>query len=55
MGEVYTTCGKVDYLISSSESILSPETRPSGLMMAHKTAQVYYEPFGIIGKLILKF
>ena len=50
MGEVYTTCGKVEYLIDSAEQVLKDDPRPSSLLMTHKKATVYYAPYGVIGK-----
>lgn len=51
-GEIFMSCGKLDYIINSGETFLSPERRPVGMMMIAKAAYVQYHPFGVIGLII---
>lgn len=51
-GEVMTTIAKIHELVTSGESLLSPEYRSSGILMAHKSARIEYEPLGVIGLII---
>ncbi|GKY91817.1 hypothetical protein MPSEU_000153300 [Mayamaea pseudoterrestris] len=48
LGEVLTTCEKIRCLVYWGELWLQPESRPVGLIMAHKTAMVEYVPLGLI-------
>lgn len=49
LGEVLTTCEKIRTIVSQGEGWLRPERRTTGPMFVHKTAQVEYEPLGVIG------
>ena len=48
MGEVFPVCEKLKYTIAEGERILAPESRSSGFLL-HKSAQVHYQPLGVIG------
>ncbi|KAI9057003.1 meiotic sister-chromatid recombination aldehyde dehydrogenase [Trametes sanguinea] len=48
LGEIITTCSKLDWLINHGERALSPESRYSNLIMFYKSASVHYEPLGVV-------
>jgi len=53
LGEILVTCEKLRWLIANAEKVLKTEKRPvSGLLMMHKTAQVRYEPLGVVAALV---
>ena len=53
LGEILVTCEKLRWLIENGERVLRPEKRPvTGLLMMHKTAQVRYEPLGVVAALV---
>lgn len=51
-GEILTTCEKLRWVIANGESILSPSTRPTNLVLAHKVSKVVYEPLGVVAALV---
>ncbi|KAI0059465.1 Aldedh-domain-containing protein [Artomyces pyxidatus] len=52
LGEIITTCSKMDWLIQHGEQYLKPETRSSPLMMFYKKSQVHYEPLGVVAAIV---
>ncbi|GBE77417.1 Putative aldehyde dehydrogenase-like protein [Sparassis crispa] len=52
LGEIMTTCAKMEWLINHGEKVLRPETRRSSLMMSYKTSQVHWEPLGVVAALV---
>ncbi|KAI0828993.1 meiotic sister-chromatid recombination aldehyde dehydrogenase [Trametes gibbosa] len=48
LGEVITTCSKLDWLINHGERALSPESRYNNLIMFYKSSWVQYEPLGVV-------
>ncbi|KAH9858318.1 meiotic sister-chromatid recombination aldehyde dehydrogenase [Lenzites betulinus] len=48
LGEVITTCSKLDWLINHGERALSPESRSNNLIMFYKSSWVQYEPLGVV-------
>ncbi|KAI0361064.1 meiotic sister-chromatid recombination aldehyde dehydrogenase [Trametes cingulata] len=48
LGEIITTCSKLDWLINHGERALSPEARYNNLIMFYKSSYVYYEPLGVV-------
>mmetsp|Transcript_24888 Transcript_24888/g.58400 ORF Transcript_24888/g.58400 Transcript_24888/m.58400 type:complete len:618 (+) Transcript_24888:116-1969(+) len=48
MGEILTTCEKIRTICEWGELWLRPDSRPTGPMMAHKSAWVEYVPLGVI-------
>jgi acyl-CoA reductase-like NAD-dependent aldehyde dehydrogenase len=48
-GEILSTLGKLDWVISRGEEVLRPEPRATNFTSAHKRAQVEYHPLGVIG------
>ncbi|KAK4048506.1 Meiotic Sister-Chromatid recombination aldehyde dehydrogenase [Microbotryomycetes sp. JL201] len=51
-GEILTTCEKLRWVIANGEKILSPDKRPTNLLMAHKTSHVQYEPLGVVAAVV---
>jgi aldehyde dehydrogenase (NAD+) len=52
LGEVLTTCEKIKWTLSEGEQSLAPEYRSVGVLTAHKTARVEYQPMGVLGAII---
>ncbi|OAX40358.1 ALDH-like protein [Rhizopogon vinicolor AM-OR11-026] len=52
MGEILTTCSKLEWLINHGERALRTETRYSNLMLSYKKSQVIYEPKGVVSAIV---
>ncbi|KAH7890007.1 Aldehyde/histidinol dehydrogenase [Phlebopus sp. FC_14] len=52
LGEILTTCSKLEWLINHGERALRTETRYSNLMMTYKKSQVIYEPKGVVAAIV---
>jgi acyl-CoA reductase-like NAD-dependent aldehyde dehydrogenase len=52
LGEILTTCAKLEYLIDYGEEALKPESRRSSNMMFYKSSKVYYEPLGVVAAIV---
>ncbi|KAK4257914.1 hypothetical protein QN277_007441 [Acacia crassicarpa] len=52
LGEIMTTCEKINWLLSEGEKWLKPEYRSSGCSMLHKRARVEFHPLGVIGAIV---
>ena len=52
LGEIITTCSKLDWLINHGERVLSPEKRYNNLIMFYKSSYVYYEPLGVVSAIV---
>ncbi|KAI0718937.1 meiotic sister-chromatid recombination aldehyde dehydrogenase [Cerioporus squamosus] len=52
LGEIITTCSKLDWLINHGERVLSPEKRYNNLIMFYKKSYVYYEPLGVVSAIV---
>jgi len=48
LGEILTTCSKMEWLIDNGEEVLRPERRKSNLMLSYKIGEVHYEPLGVV-------
>lgn len=48
LGEIMTTCSKLEWLINHGERALRNETRYSNLVLSYKKSQVVYEPRGVV-------
>ncbi|TIA75568.1 hypothetical protein E3P91_00295 [Wallemia ichthyophaga] len=46
-GEILTTAEKIKWSLKNAKSILSPQSRPTNLLLAHKSSKIYYEPLGL--------
>ncbi|KAL2960290.1 hypothetical protein AAZX31_17G032000 [Glycine max] len=52
LGEIMTTCEKINWLLSEGEQWLKPEYQSSGRSMLHKRAKVEFHPLGVIGAIV---
>ncbi|KAL5158061.1 Aldehyde dehydrogenase 22A1 [Glycine soja] len=52
LGEIMTTCEKINWLLSEGEQCLKPEYRSSGRAMLHKRSKVEFHPLGVIGAIV---
>ncbi|KAM5536033.1 hypothetical protein V8D89_010291 [Ganoderma adspersum] len=52
LGEIITTCSKLDWLINHGERVLSPEKRYNNLIMFYKSSYVHYEPLGVVSAIM---
>ncbi|KAG8798360.1 Meiotic Sister-Chromatid recombination aldehyde dehydrogenase [Serendipita sp. 398] len=52
LGEILTTCAKLEYLIDHGEAALKPESRKSAPLMFYKSSKVYYEPLGVVAAIV---
>ncbi|OBZ79190.1 putative aldehyde dehydrogenase-like protein C21C3 [Grifola frondosa] len=52
LGEILTTCSKMDYLFHHGERVLRPESRTNPLLMFYKSSQVHYEPLGVVAAIV---
>ncbi|KAL2341674.1 hypothetical protein Fmac_009614 [Flemingia macrophylla] len=52
LGEIMTTCEKINWLLSEGEKWLKPEYRSSGRAMLHKRAKTEFHPLGVIGAIV---
>ena len=52
MGEILSTCSKMEWLMKHGESALRDETRRSNFMLFYKKSQVIYEPLGVVAAIV---
>ena len=52
LGEILTTCAKLDWLVTWGEHYLKPESRSTNWMLTYKSAKVYYEPLGVVAAIV---
>ncbi|KIY43606.1 Aldedh-domain-containing protein [Fistulina hepatica ATCC 64428] len=52
LGEILTTCQKMEWLMKYGESYLQPERRHGNLIMAHKVSEVHYQPLGVVAGIV---
>ncbi|KAH9484084.1 Putative aldehyde dehydrogenase-like protein C21C3 [Psilocybe cubensis] len=52
LGEILTTCSKMEWIIENGERALRPETRRTNLMLSYKKSQVIYEPLGVVAAIV---
>ncbi|KAI0296140.1 Aldehyde/histidinol dehydrogenase [Russula brevipes] len=52
LGEVLTTCSKMDWLLRHGEKYLRPETRSSPLLQVYKKSEIHYEPLGVVAAIV---
>ncbi|KAJ3568427.1 hypothetical protein NP233_g5721 [Leucocoprinus birnbaumii] len=48
LGEILTTCSKMEWLLNHGEKALRPERRSTNLMLSYKIGEVHYEPLGVV-------
>ncbi|KIY65379.1 ALDH-like protein, partial [Cylindrobasidium torrendii FP15055 ss-10] len=52
LGEILTTCSKLEWLLNYGEQTLRPEKRRSNFMLMYKKQEVHYEPLGVVAGLV---
>ncbi|KAG5647167.1 hypothetical protein DXG03_001122 [Asterophora parasitica] len=52
LGEILTTCSKMEWLIYHGENAIKPETRAGNFMLSYKKSQVHYEPLGVVAAIV---
>ncbi|KAG6918030.1 hypothetical protein DXG01_016882 [Tephrocybe rancida] len=52
LGEILTTCSKMEWLLKYGEKVLSPESRAGNFMLFYKKSQVVYEPLGVVAAIV---
>ncbi|TFK27419.1 meiotic sister-chromatid recombination aldehyde dehydrogenase [Coprinopsis marcescibilis] len=52
LGEILTTCAKLEWLLNHGEAAIRPEVRSGSLMMCYKRSEVHYEPLGVVGAIV---
>ncbi|RDB24175.1 hypothetical protein Hypma_008675 [Hypsizygus marmoreus] len=52
LGEILTTCSKMEWLLNHGETVLSPETRAGNFMLSYKKSEVHYEPLGVVAGIV---
>jgi acyl-CoA reductase-like NAD-dependent aldehyde dehydrogenase len=52
LGEILTTCSKMEWLMNYGEAALRPETRRSNLLLSYKKSKVYHEPLGVVAAIV---
>lgn len=52
LGEVLTTCSKMEWLMKHGENAIKPENRKTNFMLFYKKAQVIYEPMGVVAAIV---
>ncbi|KAJ3534463.1 hypothetical protein NM688_g7133 [Phlebia brevispora] len=52
LGEILTTCSKLDFLIQWGEHYLKPESRSTNWILFYKSAKVHYEPLGVVAAIV---
>ncbi|KAF5386922.1 hypothetical protein D9615_001926 [Tricholomella constricta] len=52
LGEILTTCSKMEWLINHGENYLKPETRAGNFMLSYKRSEVHYEPLGVVAAIV---
>ena len=52
LGELLTTCSKMEWLIKHGEAALRPESRHGNTLLFYKKSQVHYEPLGLVAAIV---
>ena len=52
LGEILTTCSKMDWLLDHGEAALRPEIRHSNMILSYKKSMVYHEPLGVVAAIV---
>ncbi|KAK7449668.1 Meiotic Sister-Chromatid recombination aldehyde dehydrogenase [Stygiomarasmius scandens] len=52
LGEILTTCSKMEWLIEHGERYLRPETRSNNLILCYKDSKVHYDPLGVVTAIV---
>lgn len=52
LGEILTTCSKMEWLLNHGEKALRPEKRASNFVLSYKKSEVHYEPLGVVAGIV---
>lgn len=52
LGEILTTCSKMEWLLNHGQAALRPERRHSNLVLAYKKSEVHYQPLGVVAAIV---
>ncbi|KAF8528166.1 meiotic sister-chromatid recombination aldehyde dehydrogenase [Hysterangium stoloniferum] len=52
LGEIMTTCSKLEWLIKHGERALRPSKRSTPFVLLHKSSTVYNEPLGVVAAVV---
>ncbi|KAF8655795.1 hypothetical protein AX16_002881 [Volvariella volvacea WC 439] len=52
LGEILTTCSKLEWLIKHGEKALKPERRHTNLMLSYKRSEVHFDPLGVVAGVV---
>ncbi|KAI5480677.1 aldehyde dehydrogenase [Pseudohyphozyma bogoriensis] len=47
-GEILVTAEKLRWVIAYGEQYLTPESRPTNMLLAHKQSRLHFEPLGVV-------
>ncbi|KAF8232284.1 meiotic sister-chromatid recombination aldehyde dehydrogenase [Tricholoma matsutake] len=52
LGEILTTCSKMEWLLKHGEQALTPEKRASNFLLSYKKSYVLFEPLGVVAGIV---
>jgi acyl-CoA reductase-like NAD-dependent aldehyde dehydrogenase len=52
LGEILTTCSKMEWLLNHGEQVLTPERRARNFMLSYKDSYVHFEPLGVVAAIV---
>ncbi|KAG7086578.1 hypothetical protein E1B28_002524 [Marasmius oreades] len=52
LGEILTTCSKMEWLMEHGERVLRPEKRSRNTILTYKESHVHFEPLGVVAALV---
>jgi acyl-CoA reductase-like NAD-dependent aldehyde dehydrogenase len=52
LGEIITTCSKMDWLLKHGERAIRPEKRSTNPILFYKESAVHYDPLGVVAAIV---
>ncbi|KAL0947454.1 hypothetical protein HGRIS_013561 [Hohenbuehelia grisea] len=52
LGEILTTCSKMEWLLKHGERVLKPEARSANSILFYKKSEVHYDPLGVVAAVV---
>lgn len=52
LGEILTTCSKMEWILNHGEEALRPSRRNTPWILTHKSSMVYHEPLGVVAAIV---
>lgn len=52
LGEIVTTCSKIEWIMKYGETTLKPERRRGNLALSYKSSEVHYDPMGVVAAIV---